>query len=352
MARTVVGLDIGSSGVRAVELTLGRTPKVRRTASAALPRGAVRAGAVVDSEAVSLALRQMWDGAKFSTRDVVFGVANDGVLVRQMDVAWMPPAELAKALRYQVADSIPMPVEAANIDSHVLGEFETTDDSGATQRMLRLLLVVASGDMVEGFLAALRGARLRPVKAELVPFALVRAAFRPPAPDAVAAVEAMVDLGAQTISVVVHESGQPRFVRMVSDHGGDRVTAALAERFGWSHDEAEIAKLEASARPDKGLDLDSEWGQHEQVRAVVESEVAALVDEVVTTLDYFLGSSPEVTGFARVVLVGDAARAPGLLERLSAELGVAVERGADARPEVSGAPTDLTLPYGLAMAVA
>ncbi|MGN6783409.1 MAG: hypothetical protein ACTHJH_18135 [Marmoricola sp.] len=61
MARTLVGLDIGSTGVRAAELVPGRRrSSLRRFASVPLGPGVVRAGAVVDSEALTAALRALW----------------------------------------------------------------------------------------------------------------------------------------------------------------------------------------------------------------------------------------------------------------------------------------------------
>ncbi|MGZ4638757.1 MAG: type IV pilus biogenesis protein PilM, partial [Actinomycetes bacterium] len=136
MAGRVVGLDIGTSGVRAAELTLGKAgATLERFGQVALPPGAVRDGEVVDASAVADAVKQLWAQAKFSTKKVVVGVANQKVVVRQVDLPWLPTNELKKSLPFQVQDFIPMPVEQAILDFHPLEEL--TGDNGA--RMLRVL---------------------------------------------------------------------------------------------------------------------------------------------------------------------------------------------------------------------
>src|SRR5215210_555755 len=96
--RPVVGLDIGTSGVRAAELTMGKGPAtLERFGQVALPLGAVRDGEVIDSDAVAGAIKQLWAQAKFSSKKVVVGVANQKVVVRQVDLPWLPVAELRKS---------------------------------------------------------------------------------------------------------------------------------------------------------------------------------------------------------------------------------------------------------------
>ena len=77
MARTVVGLDIGNTGVRAAEFQIGRrTTTLRRFASVDLPEDAIRYGMVKDPAAVTAALRELWSRGKFSSKAVVLGIAS------------------------------------------------------------------------------------------------------------------------------------------------------------------------------------------------------------------------------------------------------------------------------------
>src|SRR3954452_15055281 len=141
MARTLVGLDICRTGVRAAELVAGpRRPTLRRFASVPLPTGVVRAGIVVDGEALAEALKELWATGKFGSKEVRLGIANSGVMVRQMVLDWMPPAAFRQALRYQAQDALPIPVDDATLDYHLLEELELTEGDAERRRVARILL--------------------------------------------------------------------------------------------------------------------------------------------------------------------------------------------------------------------
>ena len=235
-----MGLDIGTSGVRAAEITTSKGgATLERFGQVALPAGAVRDGEVIDADAVAAAVKQLWAQAKFSTKKVIVGVANQKVVVRQVDLPWLPVGELRKSLAFQVQDYIPMPVEQAILDFHPLEEF--TNDAGG--RMLRVLLVAAARDMVGSALAAVEKAGLQPSMVDLTSFAVLRSQVTASSGFAVEA-EALVDVGASVTNIVVHQSGVPRFVRILL-MGGSDITEAVAERLGVPAEEAEAVKQSA-----------------------------------------------------------------------------------------------------------
>jgi type IV pilus assembly protein PilM len=334
MARTVVGLDIGSSGVRAAEFSLGRRTTLRKFAAVPLPEGVIRAGMVADADALSTALRELWSVGKFGTKNVLLGIANDAVLVRQMDLEWMPPGDFRKGLRYQVADALPVPVDEANLDYYMLDELDVAAEGGGDSRKVaRVMLVAAGREMVDTFVRAVQGAGLRVDGVDLLPFALVRAvqAVAPGTPDPDAPLEAVVDIGADTVVVVVHQGGRPRFVRTLPGHGGQTITRALMERYEWTWEEAERTKivlgLPGHTRLDlyAGADAPAVDEDHPAHQAVAE-QVAGLVAELRATLDYFRTSSGGDEPLARLLLTGRAAALGGLVEALAAETGLPVER--------------------------
>lgn len=386
MARTLVGLDIGSSGVRAAEFALGRRKvTLRKLASVPLSPGVVRAGTVVDPDALVEALRELWSQGKFGTRTVALGIANAGVLVRQMDLDWMPPADFRKALRYQVEDALPIPVDDANLDYHLLDELEVPGEGGETRRVARVLLVAAAREVVDGFVEATHRAKLRAVSVDIVPFALVRARTASRADGASSPVEAIVDIGADIVTVVVHSGGVPRYVRMVPGVGGEPVTQAIMQRYDWSWEEAERTKLYVGLPGHATLDADTLEGLAPQAegvdhpaQTVVAEAVESLVEEISTTLAYYRGSVPEPgprssaedgTGesegesddvetvsadVARVLLTGSGARLAGLPALLEERLRTPVERLSlhdqikASRRARHGLDTDwLTVPAGL-----
>jgi type IV pilus assembly protein PilM len=314
VASRVVGLDIGTSGVRAAELTLSKGGvTLERFGQVALPIGAVRDGEVVDAEGVASAIRQLWSQAKFSTKKVVAGVANQKVVVRQVDLPWMPEAELRKALAFQVQDYVPMPVEEAILDFHSLEEF--SNDTG--DRMLRVLLVAAGRDMVGSAIDAITRAGLQPQMVDLTSFAVLRSLVSLDAAVRSSSVEALVDIGSQVTNIVVHQNGAPRFVRILMMGGGD-ITDAVAERLGIPAEQAEVIKQES------GMAAGPSSVETTPAGRAIESTASAFIEEIRGSLDYYT-AQPGSARIERVVLSGGGSRLVGLAERLTAATRLPVQ---------------------------
>lgn len=349
--RTVVGLDIGTSGVRAAELSLGKSEiTLERFGQVALPDGAVRDGEVSDVNAVADAIKQLWVQAKFGSKKVVVGVANQKVVVRQIDLPWMPQAELRKSLAFQVQDYIPMPVEHAILDFHPIEEF--AGENGA--RTLRVLLVAASRDMVDTTLQAVNKAGLSPSMVDLTSFALLRSAAHAQSGFADVTAEALVDIGSSVTNIVVHQGGVPRFVRILLMGGGD-ITEAVADRLGVPMEQAESVKQATGMAGTTGTDA------HPAVRTI-EMTASNFAEEVRGSLDYFM-AQPGAVRIGRVVLSGGGSRLAGLQERLAAATRLPVEA---ARPmsllklgktgltdeQLAYVEPMVSIPVGLALGVA
>jgi type IV pilus assembly protein PilM len=309
--RTAIGLDIGSSSVRAAQVTVTKGQVVLdRFGQVALPPGVVRDGEVADADAVAEAIKELWSTAKFSKKDVVIGISNQKVFVRLIDIPWMPAAELKTSLKYQVSDLVPMPIDEAVLDFVALEEV-VTDSS----RHLRGLLVAASQDMVLGAIRAAQKAGLRAKTVDLTAFAVLRAAGTSD-PMGLAGPEAVVDVGSKVTNIVVHEAGVPKFVRILL-LGGDDVTTSIVERLGIPTIEAE------SLKRDPGVLLNP---QTQDAARIIDAALNEFVDEVRGSVDYFLATSGS-RPLSRLTLSGGGSLASGLAERLAAAVRTPVEYG-------------------------
>jgi len=323
---------------------------LERFGQVALSAGAVRDGEVVDVDTVGQAIKQLWAQAKFTTKKVVVGVANQKVVVRQVDLPWLPLKELRQSLAFQVQDFIPMPVEQAILDFHPLEEF--TNDAGA--RMLRVLLVAASREMVGSALQAVEKAGLTPSMVDLTSFAVLRSQVTASSGFAVEA-EALVDIGSSVTNIVVHQGGVPRFVRILLMGGGD-ITDAVAERLGVPAEQAE------SVKQTTGLALVAGSAEPHPANRAIEAIGSAFVEEVRGSLDYYL-AQPGAARVSRVVLSGGGSQLGGLVERLASATRLPVEV---ARPlsvlkmgktgltqeQLDYVEPMVTVPVGLALGVA
>jgi type IV pilus assembly protein PilM len=315
--RAAIGLDIGTSGVRAAQLSFGKGQiTLDKFGQVALPEGAVRDGEVMDPDAVAAAIKQLWSYTKFSSKKVIVGVANQKVIVRQVDLPWLPQAELRKSLAFQVQDFIPLPVDEAVLDFHPLEEYEA--EGGA--RMLRGLLVAASREMVNAGIAAVRKAGLTPVMVDLTSFAVLRSLARTDDLGMGAEVEALVDIGAKVTNIVVHSAGVPRFVRILL-MGGQDVTDAVAERMGVPQSDAEAVKQQVGLG---GVGVPTDLAP---AARVIDAVVSSFIDEVRGSLDYYLASTNS-SPIARLMLTGGGGRLTGLAQRLQNAVRTPVELGA------------------------
>ena len=346
MAASVIGLDIGTTKVRAVEVTRGRgAPTVSHYAEAQVPLGAVRDGEVVDQAAVVTALRQMWSQGKFSHREVVMAVGNQRVLVRNLELPWMPMAQIRSSLPFQVQDSLPVDVHDALLDF-----YPTSEGVGPGGRTVSGLMVAATRDTVAANLATAESAGLKPLMVDLTGFALLRGlTLRPSELRTVA----YVDLGARTTTVVIAEHGVPQLVRSLPV-GGQNLTDAVAMTLSVPAAEAEAIKRQIGV----GFAVAPEMQAAAQV---VNQVTQSLVESVRNTFVYYASNHPG-RATELVVIAGGGAYLGGLGQYLSSAsrlpvtigdaLGsVQVARGADLSA-LSGAETTFAVPLGLALGVA
>ena len=314
MPKTRIGLDVGSTAVRAAELAEGSPPTVVRAAQVPLPAGAVENGEVRDAEAVSEALRELWTRGGFKSRKVWMGVGNQRVVVREIALPTMPEKELRQSLGFQVQEFIPMPVDEAVLDYHLIEELEVDG-----RQMVRLLLVAAQKVMVDTLVAAATNAKLEPMGLDLVPFAMVRAVGATGAGMELERTggEAVVDVGAHVTNIVVHAAGETRFVRILPSGGRD-ITVAIAR--GLSIDD------EVAERLKRGEIVDEVDATPQQALEVAMQRATQFVDEIRSSLEFYTAQT-QGARIERLLVSGGGSKLDGFIEILRQRIPVTVEPG-------------------------
>lgn len=354
MARSrVIGLDIGTSHVRAVEVEFGRegpsvTGKatVMKVGEVALPHGAVRDGEVAEAQTVASAIRQLWQQAKFSHRDVVIGIGNQRVIVRDLDLPWMPATQIRASLPFQVQDMLPVSVDDAVLDYVPTGTF-----AGEHGNMMRGLLVAATKETVRANASAVEIAGLRPTMVDLDAFAIARVMARG---DARSRTVGVVDIGARCTTIAIVAHGTPRLVRMLPS-GGQDATDAVSSALGLPVNEAEVLKRQLGV----GYTAPAEYeGAAQGVMAVTTN----LVEAIRNTFVYYASQNPGA-GTELVLMTGGGSQLAGLgqylssASRLPVTLGqplstMSVGRGAGLPGDLAERQHLLAVPLGLAFGVA
>ncbi len=304
-SRVSIGLDIGSSAVRAAEVVVsGEKKTLRRFAQVGLPQGAVVEGEVQDKAAVVAALKRLWTEGGFASKKVVLGLASQRAMVRQVEMPPMPDAELRSALRFKISEFLPIPVEQAVVD------FAPLPGVGGSSEMRRLLLVAAQKDVVTDEVAAVEAAGLKVRAVDSSSLALLRGVRGlNTVSGGAGGLEAVVCVGSQLITVAVRDGGVPRFVRTVALAGAP--TADLSEA-------GALGPIgEASRRGNRSTGL-----QVAPVEARV-SRLDAIAGEVRSSLEYMLSQS-HAERFERVLVTGGGVMLPGVIEALSTVAGLPV----------------------------
>jgi type IV pilus assembly protein PilM len=362
---TLVGLDIQPGYVTAVQVRVNGKIEVQRAAGAPLPPDTVREGEVIDGQALSETLRELFHEASLDKR-VRVGVANQRTVLRTLEMPPIPEGkELATAVQFQAQDQIPMPLESAVLDYQALGIVETP--GGPRQRVV---VVAAQKDMVERLMAAVRGAGLRPEGIDLSAFALIRSLYR--AEEHGEGRVLYLNVGGLT-NIAIAEGAACHFTRVAAG-GLESMAIAVAERNGIPLVQARdlLAGVDLNTPPVPAPAVDSEAPTlleppsveeptaekppAEQpkidVRPVLSAGVREIAGEVRNSLDFHRsqGGGGEVS---TVVLSGAALQITGFAEALRAELSVPVVTQtvalSDAAASGSVSPERLAVAAGLAV---
>lgn len=345
MASSVVGIDIGSSSVRAVEVGgPGKAkPTVLRYFEVPLPDGAVSSGEVLEPHTVAAALRRLWSAGGFKSRNVVLGMGNQRVLARDLTVPKMSLERIRQSLPFEVQEMLPVPVAEAVLDFYPIAE--TVGENGP---MVRGLLLAAVKKAVLANINATQLAGLTAIDVDLIPFALSRVLLSRPG---VTGTVALVDIGGSTTSVVIATDGVPQFVRIIAT-GGDDITQALREALGSETEDPEGVKRRL------GLATGSVAAADKTAVELIYKVASEQLSSLRNTINYFVNTRP-VDAVSGIVLSGGGAKLGGLpnalaeLTRLNVAMGdpfssVAFGRGVNPE-DIRRHSAALTVALGLAL---
>jgi type IV pilus assembly protein PilM len=305
MAKSIVGLDIGSNSIRAVEVAdaTGNKPRVLRYREVPIPDGAAVSGDVIELHTIAAAIRSLWGTGGFTSKNVVLGMGNQRVLARDFTVPKMSMLQIRESLPFQVQDLLPVPVADAILDFYPVSE-----SMGENGPVINGLLVAAVKEAVLANVKAAELAGLNPVGMDLIPFALTRVHLRD---NSSRAAVALIDIGATTTNVIIAKGATPQFVRIIPA-GSDDITKALITKFQISPHEAEQAKRLL------GLDVvNAAAAQRPVIEAIYEAAMQ-LLTSLRNTLNYYANAHQQ-DPISRIILTGGGSRLIGL-DRVLGEL--------------------------------
>src|SRR5436190_15284688 len=305
-SKPLVGLDIGSSSVKAVELTKSKKGyQITGFAYEHLGPDAVVDGAIMDSPAVADAIKRTLTMGKFNPKGVAAGVSGHSVIVKRVVLPVATEQEVDASIQFDAEQYIPFGLSEVNMDYQVVGPAEG-DDPG-----MDVLLVAAKKDKIQNHTGVISLAGRSADVVDIDAFALQNA-FEANYTVAPTAVVALLNIGASLMNINITKGGMPLFIRDVSV-GGNQYTDILQKELQLSFQEAEDLKLGRTG-----------GSETEMVQPLLESITEMLIMEVQKTFDFFRETYPSET-ISRVLLSGGTCRMHGLAEKIQAAFGYTTE---------------------------
>jgi type IV pilus assembly protein PilM len=302
----LIGLDIGSSSVKAVELKKkGDSYQLANLGLEALSQDTVVDGAIMDALSVSSAIEKIFTENKIKTRNVATAVSGHSVIVKRINVAAATAEELASAIPYEAQQHIPFDMADVNISYQPLG---VAPSGSGTE----VMLVAVKREKILNHTNVLSQAGKTPIVVDIDAFALQNAFevnYDPPADLMVA----LLNIGASIMNINIVRGGTPLFTRDVSV-GGNQYTDTLQKELDLSFEDAE--KLKQGAE----LPNVSPEAKAPHIRSV--SEILLL--EIQKTFDFFRQTTT-TDNIQQIYVAGGTSRIEGLVDLLKEEFKIPVE---------------------------
>jgi type IV pilus assembly protein PilM len=303
-----VGLDIGSSAVKAIELKpAGKAYRVAAFGSQPVPPDSIVDGAILDGTAVVDAIRRLFDGLKVTTKDVAASLSGNAVIVKKISLPSMTEAELAESIYWEAEQYIPFDIQDVNLDYQILNR----GDVGGKSTM-EVLLVAAKKEKIADYTGVISQAGRVAVVIDVDAFALQNA-YEVNYGTEADAVVVLLNAGASATNINFLHGDQSVFTRDIST-GGNAYTEALQKELNLPFEQADELKRGAAV---DGVTFDD-------ARPVLRAVTENVMLEVQKTFDFFKTSAAS-DRITRIVVSGGASRAEGFAEMLTERFQAPVE---------------------------
>src|SRR6266508_4190277 len=308
-SKTAVGLDIGSSSVKLVQLKEKKGGyQLLAFGSSPLPPEAIVDGALMNSAAIVQAIQELFAQHKVKARDVAIGVRGHSVIIKKISLPRMSQEELDESIQWEAEQYIPFDVKDVNIDTQIL----TPEADAAGQRGVRL--VAAKKDMINDYTSVCVEAGLTATVVDVDAFA-VQNAYEANYDANLGETVVLVNVGAAVSNINVISHGVTTFTRDIT-MGGNAFTEEIQKQLNISYDEAEALKVGGQGETDAVVP--------QEVERVIQGVADQMAGEIQRSLDFSAATAAD-NRIARVFLSGGTARIPALFKVIEQRAAVPVE---------------------------
>jgi type IV pilus assembly protein PilM len=317
----IIGLDVGSHSIKLVGLKMtSKGPFLTCLGMKEVPPGG-------DKEDVNTAietLKSLLSEVGLKTKKVSLTISGSGVHIKRISIPSLPKTELKEAVRWEIKDALPYPVETAQIDFHILNEY--VEDN---VKKLDVITVACPKELLDRTLSIAKGAGFQPTHLDVGPFALWNTLL---SLDQIKKEEtvALIDIGAEKTGIYLFKDRTLQFTREVTP-GGEDFTRVIMEGIGSVGSPDVLYERAESIKRETGIPLESnlEKGSDpstslSKIAFLVRPVMEKLAAEIERSLEYFrnLFNGEKID---RILLTGGSANLKNMVPYLSKELRLPVE---------------------------
>jgi type IV pilus assembly protein PilM len=316
-----IGLDIGSHSIKLVGLrTTSKGPFLTCLGMKEIPPNKDKE----DVKTFSEILNSLIEEVGLKTKKVNLVVSGSGVQIKRLSVPSLPKAELKEAVRWEIKNYLPFPVETAEIVFHVLKEY--VEDN---VKRLDLIVVACPKNLIDRTLSIAERVGLQPVHLDIGPFALWNTLLVWNQLEKEETV-ALIDLGAEKTGIYVFKNGILQFSREATPAGAD-ITRAIIEGIGSEGKPEVIYERAEELKQEMGIPLEP-YQERAGDKSASLSKISFFVRPVLERLSAEIGRSFDYyrTQFNeeridRLLLIGGGANLKNIVYYLAHELQLPIE---------------------------
>jgi len=305
--KSVVGLDIGSSSIKLVELSEGKTGyKLQGLGISPLPPEAIVDGALMDSVTIIDTIRELINSTKTKPKDVVTSVSGHPVIVKKITLPFMSEGELEESIKWEAERYIPFDINDVNIDFQILGSVAENPE------VMDVILVAVKKDIINDYVSVIIEAGLNPVIIDVDSFALenmLAINYEIGKEEAVV----IANVGASITNIDILKNNVSAFTRDIFK-GGNQITEEIQRQLHIDYEEAEKIKV--------GSKIDS--SSQPVIQDVLKSASESLAVEVTNSLDFFQ-STTTYEKISKLYLSGGGSKIKDFDTILQQQIGIPVE---------------------------
>ena len=304
--REVIGIDIGSSSVKVVQLKDNKgSLQLLNVGIFPLPPEAIVDNTLMDSTAIASAVKSLVTSLGVKIKDVACSISGNSVIIRKIVLSSMSQEELEDQISWEAEQYIPFDINDVNLDFQIL-----SPDNNDSSKM-NVLLVASKKDIINDYVAVFNEAGMQLAVVDVDSFA-VQNAFEVNHECRPEDVLALVNIGASVMNLNVIKDGVTLFTRDVQ-MGGNLYSEEIQKQIGLSSEEAEKGKLLAHE------------SANEQLRNVILKVNETITQEIRRSLDFY-NSTASDDRITAVFISGGCSKVYNLVDTISEKIGLPVEK--------------------------